>query len=230
MSELERRATVHAALGDRHRLQIVDMLAVGDHTVSELATAGGLPGNLLAHHLDVLDSAGLIGRRVSEGDRRRRYVTLNTGQLIGALSLPVADPQTVLFVCTHNSARSQFAAALWSERTGQPAMSAGAEPADRVHPLALRAAAEKGIDLSAATPMGYESVGETPDLVVSVCDRAREAALPAAPAHMHWSIPDPVPSESVGAFRTAFTDIERRVDRLAQLTETNKEQRDNADH
>ena len=70
------RARVHAALGDEHRLQIVDELYFADRTPRELGESLALPSNLLAHHLNVLEDAGLIGRVRSDGDRRRRYVKL----------------------------------------------------------------------------------------------------------------------------------------------------------
>lgn len=204
---------MHAALGDEARLRLVDLLAEGDLSVHELAIGVDLPGNLLAHHLNVLDEAGLIARRQSEGDRRRRYVSLRNETLAG-LSLTPEPGTSVVFVCNHNSARSQYAAAYWASRTGGTAASAGANPAAAVHPLAVRVASERGLDLSAEEPRGYDSLGGLPELLISVCDRAREADLPAAQRHVHWSIPDPVIAGRVGAFRSAFDDIERRVDTL----------------
>lgn len=209
------RARVHAALGDGHRLRIVDELALGDRTFLELADAVGLPGNAAAHHLGVLEAVGLVVRRVSEGDRRRRYFVLRREHLEGLLPAPVVPAGAILFVCTHNSARSQFAAALWRERTGGVAESAGREPADRVSPGAVRAAATFGLDLSEATPKGYDAVDVRPDLVVSVCDRARESGLPFDAPALHWSVPDPVRAGTPTAFQTAFTDLADRVDRLA---------------
>jgi protein-tyrosine-phosphatase len=209
------RARIHAALGDPARLRIVDALSLSDRTFQQLATVAGLPGNAAAHHLDVLAAAGLIERHPSEGDHRRRYISLRHDGLEGPLVRPVLRPQVVLFVCTHNSARSQFAAALWQARTGGAADSAGAQPADGVHPKAVRAAAEVGIDLTAARPKGYEAVTEAPDLVVSVCDRAWEAGLPYEAPALHWSVPDPVRPGTLDAFRTAFADLGGRVDRLA---------------
>ena len=141
---LERRARVHAALGDPGRLRIVDALSVGDRTVTELRVLSDVPGNLLAHHLDVLEGAGLIERRRSEGDHRRRYVVLRFAALA---DLEMPSPPVLgspLFVCTHNSARSQFAAALWQRRTGQSVESAGTDPAPHVHPTALMAASHVG--------------------------------------------------------------------------------------
>ncbi len=213
--DIEARAAIHAALGDPHRLSIVDALQMSDRSFRELAGAAGLPGNAAAHHLAILEAAGLIGRRVSEGDRRRRYITLRQERLEGLLPSPRVEPTTVLFVCTHNSARSQFAAALWHGRTGGAAESAGTAPADRVHPAAVREASAFEIDLSGARPRGYDAVTATPDLVVSVCDRARESGLPFDAPALHWSIPDPVLAGTAEAFHAAFADLEARVDRLA---------------
>ena len=59
-----------------------------------------------------------------------------------------------------------------------------------------------------------DSLPKSPELLVSVCDLAREADLPDAERHIHWSIPDPVAVGRIGAFRSAFDDIEHRVDSL----------------
>lgn len=216
MKELSGRAEAHAALGDQRRLAIVDQLALGDQTVGELAEVSGMGGNLLAHHLDVLESAGLIERRVSEGDHRRRYVALRWDRLpeVPGMSLPFAE---ALFVCTRNSARSQFAAALWEQMTGRPAGSAGSDPARKVDPRAVRVAREFDIDLSKAKPMGYEDLDGEPDLVISVCDRAFEAGVPKADVHAHWSVPDPVARGSVEAFRSAFGEIVVRMEHFVDV-------------
>src|SRR6476646_10558093 len=76
MVPVERRAAVHMALGEPVRLTIVDRLGPGDASPGELAEAVGLGSNLLAHHLKVLEDAGVIRRVRSEGDRRRSYVQL----------------------------------------------------------------------------------------------------------------------------------------------------------
>lgn len=213
--DLADRARMHATLGDPHRLRMVDELLLGDRTFQELAALVELPGNAAAHHLAVLESAGLIARRPSEGDRRRRYVTLHRDHLEGLTPSPSLDPRAILFVCTHNSARSQFAAALWRKRTGGAADSAGSEPSDRVHPKAARAAAELGLDIAGAEPKGYDAVTAEPDLIVSVCDRAREAGVPFSAPQLHWSVPDPVRFGTQAAFRSAFADISQRIDQLA---------------
>jgi len=73
---IERRAALHAALGDPVRLAIVDRLVTGDASPGELAEAAGLGSNVLAHHLNVVQNSGVIRRVRSEGDRRRSYVQL----------------------------------------------------------------------------------------------------------------------------------------------------------
>ena len=72
--DIERRASIHAALGEPVRLAIVEDLSVTDRSPKDLGQLFDLPTNLLAHHLDVLESAGWIARFTSAGDRRRRYV------------------------------------------------------------------------------------------------------------------------------------------------------------
>src|SRR5690349_11222611 len=175
---------------------MIDALALGDLTAHEVAAVAGIEMNLAAHHLATLERAGLVERRVSEGDRRRRYVTLKPEALDAVLRRPgpTSPPPVgrVLFVCTHNSARSQFAAALWRRRAGGAAGSAGTEPVRRVHPQAVRAAGRRGVDLAGAAPRGYDDVTEQPTLVVSVCDRARESGIPFDAPSLHWSVPDPV--------------------------------------
>lgn len=212
---LSDRARVHAALGEEHRLRIVDLLAYSDATFSELRQAIGLHGNALAHHLARLDDVGLITRRVSEGDRRQRYLRLNTDGLRDLTFEPPKPAGCVVFVCTHNSARSQFAAAQWALVTGSEATSVGSNPASKVNPQAVQVATEFGVDLRGATPRSYDALVGVPDVVISVCDRARESGLPTARATLHWSTPDPVKTGGKAAFRAAFADLANRV---AQIT------------
>ncbi|MCB0952775.1 MAG: helix-turn-helix domain-containing protein, partial [Microthrixaceae bacterium] len=137
---LERRAAVHAALGDRVRLALVDELAVSDRSPIELRRLVGIESNLLAHHLDILEEAGLIERSRSSGDGRRRYVHLRRESFVGSVpGRPVAIGPA-LFICSANSARSKLAAALWGALTDAPADSAGMHPSERVHPEAVAAA------------------------------------------------------------------------------------------
>ena len=81
ISDLARRAAVHAALADPARLRITDTLFAGDASPSELAAMLAMPSNLLAHHLHVLEQAGIVTRRRSQGDRRRTYLQLISGTL-----------------------------------------------------------------------------------------------------------------------------------------------------
>jgi ArsR family transcriptional regulator, arsenate/arsenite/antimonite-responsive transcriptional repressor / arsenate reductase (thioredoxin) len=126
---VESRAATYRALGEPSRLAIADALALSDRTPGELRELLGLEWNLLGFHLRVLEDAAVVERRGSEGDRRRRYVRLRPG-LLGRLQLSSEQPVvgSPLFVCTHNSARSQFAAALWRKTTGRSAWSAGSDP------------------------------------------------------------------------------------------------------
>ena len=213
-TSLARRAAVHHALGDERRLAIVDALRLSDRTPGELAELAGIGSNLLAFHLDVLEEVGLIERTPSEGDARRRYVRLRLATVteLGPASGVVADD--VLFVCTHNAARSQLAAALWERVTGRAAGSAGQRPAGAVHPLAVATAGRHGIDLTAARPQGYDAITSAPDLVVSVCDRAREAGLPFDVPALHWSVPDPIQG-GPRDFETAYRELATRIEVLA---------------
>lgn len=204
------RAARHAALGDPTRLRIIDELVVSDRAPSELARLIGLPSNLLAHHLDVLESTGLIVRCTSSGDGRRRYVRLCRDRLDDLCFGPRLAPQPARFVCSANSARSQLAAALWRRLTDQPADSAGTHPADRVHPGAVAAAQRAGLDLSGARPRTLRAAGPAPALVITVCDQAHEE-LGLGTAWLHWSVPDPVPSGSDAAFDEVVARVRERI-------------------
>ncbi len=231
-ARLVQRARRHAALGEPVRLAIVDQLVLGDASPSELGEVVGLATNLLAHHLKVLDEAGLIRRVRSEGDGRRSYVQLrwqdqDVATLVTATSgeLSTAVPR-VVFVCTHNSARSQLAAAVWAKASDIPASSAGTHPAARVHPRAVAAARRHGLRLDAATTHHVDQTMQPGDLIVAVCDNAHEAlgADPPRPGAteapngrgwLHWAIPDPVRVDTDAAFEAAYTDLTHRVARLA---------------
>lgn len=208
---LEERAAVHGALADPHRLAICDRLVLSDLTPSELASHLGIGSNLLAHHLAALAAVGLTETAVSSGDRRRRYVHLRREVLAGLTSTPHVTPASVLFVCKHNSARSQLALALWRECSSIPAESAGTEPAASVHPAALRVAARHGLDLSGATPRPIGSLEVPPSLLVTVCDEANEAIDLVGVTRLHWSIGDPVAVGRARAFEDAFEALSERV-------------------
>jgi arsenate reductase len=101
----------------------------------------------------------------------------------------------VLFVCTHNSARSQMAEGLLRHLAGDrfEAHSAGIE-ATHIRPLAIRAMDEIGVDISGQESKTLERyLGEPSDYVITVCDEANEACpfFPGAKNRLHWSFEDP---------------------------------------
>ena len=212
MSELERRAAVHAALADPARLRITDVLAEGDASPSELAAMLAMPSNLLAHHLRVLEETGIITRRRSEGDRRRTYLRLIPGALDRLAGPPPRAARRVLFVCTANSARSHLAVALWRRASRVPAASAGTHPADSIDPGAIDAAGRHNLPLPRLRPRHIGDVRHDGDLIVTVCDLAHEEL--GTLAAVHWSIPDPVPAGDPGSFDAALAELADRVRRL----------------
>lgn len=191
---------------------MLDLLAFGDLSPSELREEVGVPSNLLAHHLNVLEREGLITRGRSEGDGRRTYVRLVPEALMALGSFAAATAERVVFVCSANSARSQLAEALWNDASPIPAESAGTHPAPHVAPGAVAAAARHGLDLTGAVPRLVEDVATAGALIITVCDRAHEE-YPSGT--VHWSVPDPVRAGTDAAFEAAFDDLRRRVGQLA---------------
>ena len=210
--DLTTRARRHAALADIARLAVVDALALGDHSPSELQATLGLPSNLLAHHLKVLEEAGIVTRRRSEGDRRRTYLTLSDRTATDDAPASI-DADRVVFVCTANSARSQLAAAMWAGVSEVPAASAGTQPAESVAPGAVAAAERHDLRLLGGDPRPFSGFTTDRDLVVAVCDNAYEDL--GAAIDLHWSVPDPVRAGDEAAFDAAYDEIDRRVTVLA---------------
>lgn len=218
-AELARRASMHAALGEPVRLAIASCLAVTDVSPGQLSATLGLSTNLLAHHLGVLEGAGLIRRVRSEGDRRRTYVQLVLDDPVVTAFVPplmgdLRPTSRVVFVCTHNSARSQLAAAAWASVSDVPCASAGTRPARRPHPRAVAAGRRHGLRIGRARTAHVHDVLRSGDLVVTVCDNAFEG-LPVATGSLHWAVADPVPADTDDAFETAYGHVSTRVARLA---------------
>lgn len=205
------RATRHAALADMARLAVVDELALGDRSPSELQSIVGLPSNLLAHHLKVLESAGIVARRRSEGDRRRTYLTLLDGSFVESGFEVPRSVGRVVFVCTANSARSQLAAALWAESSEVAVTSAGTHPAEQIAVGARAVADRRSLTLDSTPPRQFADVVTERDFVIAVCDHAYEEL--GSLVSLHWSIPDPV-ARGDAAFEAAFEEIDRRVTTL----------------
>jgi protein-tyrosine-phosphatase len=135
-------------------------------------------------------------------------------------------PIRVLFLCTGNSARSQIAEALLAKKGGERFIvaSAGTSPASEVRPEALAALAGLGIDWSAARPKGVDGIVEAEwDMVITLCDRARESCpnLPNRPVTAHWGIPDPSEITDVTLRVHAFEDtlalLSWRIDLMLAL-------------
>ncbi len=203
------RAGVHAALGEPARLAIVEELATSDRSPRELADLLAIPSNLLAHHLEVLEHAGLIARAPSAGDGRRKYVRLVRDPIAGLAARGRSPRGEMLFLCTHNSARSQLAAAMWTARTGSRASSAGTLPAARVHRSAVAAARRAGLSLADAAPTQIDEIPSTAQ-VVTVCDLVHEELEP-GPDWWHWSIPDPVATGTPAAFDAVVAELDARI-------------------
>ena len=213
----QRRARVHSALSDPARLQLVDRLALGDATPGELRDLLGMPSNLLAHHLRVLEAEGLLTRHRSQGDRRRSYVSLVPHALHDLLPEAHTSAGRVVFVCTANSARSQLAAALWNRSSPVPATSAGTHPADRIAPGVVAVARRRRLPLRQVRPQALDDVLADDDLVVTVCDSAHEELSHRrtnGQHSLHWSVPDPVAVGTDAAFDEAYDHVAARVEQL----------------
>ena len=130
------------------------------------------------------------------------------------------NKQSVLFLCTHNSARSQMAEGFLRALAGDrfEVASAGTE-ATRVHPLAIRAMAERGIDISGHTSKVFVGLLQQPwDYLITVCDDANERCpfVPGVLKRLHWSLEDPShrtgsEDERLAVFRRVRDEIENRV-------------------
>lgn len=217
-ASLESRAAVHSALGDPIRLAIVDELCRSDLSPVELRRKFGMESNLLAHHLDVLESVGLIERLRSGGDGRRRYLRLVGSRLGSIIPDSSIKLSAALFVCSANSARSQLAAALWTSLTGLGSMSAGTRPALEIHPQTFSAATRNGLHLRDAQPKHLRDIHQLPPLVITVCDRSHEEIQP-GDGWIHWSVPDPVTSGDSESFDAAVQELRERISLYIDLAQ-----------
>jgi arsenate reductase len=140
-------------------------------------------------------------------------------------------PLNVLFLCTHNSARSVLAECLLNHLGAGRfrAFSAGSQPSGRVNPFALQALAEAGVDTTGVRSKSWDSFAEPGapqmDLIITVCDGAAGELCPVWPGHpatAHWGYADP--SAAIGpdaarlmAFRDTMALIRRRLEILVAL-------------
>lgn len=138
----------------------------------------------------------------------------------------MADPTNknrVLFICTHNSARSQIAEGWLRHLAGDrfEVHSAGTE-ATFVRPLAIKVMAEGGVDISGQQSKTLDLYLQQPwDYVITVCDQANESCpfFPGGKRRLHWSFPDPsivmgTDDEKLVAYRQVRDSIRARVEEL----------------
>ena len=136
----------------------------------------------------------------------------------------------ILVLCTGNSARSQIGEAMITTRGAARtagvviAASAGSRPAPRVNPYAIDVLAAHGIDWHGRAPQSIDDLaGATFNLVITVCDNARDACpfYPGAAAQVHWGLPDPAhesePERATAAFEATYNALSSRVDALLAL-------------
>ena len=141
-------------------------------------------------------------------------------------------PMQVLFLCTHNSARSQMAEVLLRHLSNGTVegFSAGSEPAPQIHPLTERCMEKQGFDMSKARPKHFDQfAGQHFDAVITVCDKAKEVCptFPDNPEVQHWSIPDPTSvqgteDERLQVFRQVSLQLTTRIRLLLALLQRNK--------
>lgn len=214
------------------RWQLVQVLVVSDYRVGELVKLVEQPLNLVSYHLKQLRDHDLVTARRSDADGRDTYYSLNLDQLRQAFQsagasihpmlgfparqkLDVSQKSAVLFVCTHNSARSQMAEGLLrSMSDGQVRVnSAGSKPT-RVHPQALQTMDDLGIDIRTQSSKGFdEVVHESFDVIITVCDHAREVCptFPGDGKQMHWGFSDPSRLNDPEEQQQAFMDTAQRL-------------------
>jgi len=228
------------AIADETRLAILDLLALTDLRGGEIVARLGLPANAVSYHLKQLRDLGVLGDRRSHADARDVYYHLDldrlqalyqqAGQALhpslsiedpvarGAAGIATNRPIRVLFLCTHNSARSQLAEAILRLRGG-----AGDHPTE-VHPMSIVLLEEHGIEPSHYVAKSLDRfVGQSFDYIITVCDRVKDhcPVFPDDPLRIHWSFPDPtaIADEAARsrAFATLWLELNTRVGHLLNL-------------
>ena len=144
----------------------------------------------------------------------------------GGMADTTTEKKRILFLCTGNAARSQMAEAIARAFHGDriDAVSAGSHPAGWVHPLAVEAMAQQGVDMTGQYSKSAEPFLNEPfDVVVTVCDSAAADCpnWPGAKRIEHWPIKDPSwgiddPATRLDRFLATRDDLERRIDELVK--------------
>jgi ArsR family transcriptional regulator, arsenate/arsenite/antimonite-responsive transcriptional repressor / arsenate reductase (thioredoxin) len=218
------------------RWTIVGLLVPGDLRTGEIVGRTGQAPSLVSYHLARLRDAGLVSARRSTADGRDSYHALDLDAIAGAFAgvasqihpellaevgVPPARqsslPARILFICSGNSSRSPMAEG-WLNYLGGgqvTARSAGISPGS-LHPLAVAAMAELGVDISGHRPARLsEFADESFTRVITLCDRAKEncGELPTESAAVHWSIPNPAQAHppDLDAFRATARELQTRI-------------------
>lgn len=134
-----------------------------------------------------------------------------------------SDKIRVLFLCVHNSARSQIAEGLLRHMAGEwiDVFSAGSEPS-RVNPFAIRVLQDLGIDASAHTSKSVQEFLNQPfDYVITLCDEEICPVFPGAAMRLHWGMPDPSAvsgdaQDKLDAFHRTAAQLQTRLAEFAQ--------------
>lgn len=216
------------------RWQILVLLGRSDYCVQEIVRLLEQPQNLVSYHLRRLHDQNLVTERRSTADGRDIYYSLDV-PMLRTLYFAAADSLNpalnitdtaiqeavshlpsrkvrVLFLCTHNSARSQMAEGILRHLSGGriEAFSAGSQPT-HLHPLAVQAMTKMGIDISQQRSKHLDEFRDRSfDYIVTVCDRVREACptFPGDPERVHWSFIDPAAVEGSDKARSkAFEQV-----------------------
>jgi ArsR family transcriptional regulator, arsenate/arsenite/antimonite-responsive transcriptional repressor / arsenate reductase (thioredoxin) len=206
------------------RWSILHFLARSDYNGQELVRLLKQPQNLVSYHLRLLADKQIVTERRSSADERSIYYSLDVHALrtryfasgealhpILGTSIPEDDvlqetiphlplsPVRVLFLCTHNSARSQMAEGILRHLSAGriDVMSAGSHPSG-LHPLAVQVCASLGVDISGQRSKHLDELRDQSfDYILTVCDRVRESCptFPGDPDRIHWSFLDPASVE-----------------------------------
>ncbi|MBN1565560.1 MAG: metalloregulator ArsR/SmtB family transcription factor [Anaerolineae bacterium] len=228
---------VFKALADQNRLHVFELLLCSDRTNSELMEETGLRQNLLSHHLNILNEAGLIQMNQSVGDARRHYYSANLN-MVNAFGgwwkqlMPPKDaqlpalkqPRRVLFLCLRNLSRSLIAETLARHFAANAliVMSAGLEACDDpLPPLMLQVLGENHVPAGGLTIKTVDQLDAAQhyDYLVTVCDIVHENSIPKTLSYteyVHWSLRDPIedtnhPDEQLQLMRELYDDVYQRL-------------------
>lgn len=218
------------------RWSLLKALTVSDYRVHELVEQVEQPMNLVSYHLKKMRDEALVTMRRSEADGRDVYYSLDLNRVCDLYHAAghelhpklVANPEQktgfrtahVLFLCTHNSARSQMAEGLMRHLSaGQIDVSSAGSYPTQLHPNAIRTMDSLGIDIRKQRPKSLNTFeNQAFDYVITVCDKAREACpvFPGTAQQIHWGFRDPAviisEIEQLGAFEQIALRLKSRIE------------------